>query len=138
MDTYQLKTLQYLNFDAKRLAAIITSLSNAMPKFSRSQQVIDFAEPLRLACWNWIINYNDEFSEFYKDYTTQPDLISAASLFESMWNFSSKKKMKNRLALFPCLTMLLIICPTAMNKIGIGKGSGNHLVIIFFKLIYFL
>ncbi|SNX82669.1 related to Neurofibromin [Melanopsichium pennsylvanicum] len=121
--TAELRLLECSNFQRGRLANILQEVSTSFPQLKRSAQYA-IALVLRRAIWSWIQYHPSEFANLAtanRRFEGSPDVV-----FDQVYSFADTTKRK--IAFWPMLTSLLILCPDLVGKAAIGenrKASGS-------------
>ncbi|PWN51037.1 hypothetical protein IE53DRAFT_314631 [Violaceomyces palustris] len=122
-NTAELRLLECSNLQRARLGSVIQELCTSFLHLKRSAQYTT-ALVLRRAVWSWIQYHPAEFLTLAmsnRRLEGGPDV-----LFDQVLSLAESTRKK--LALWPMLTMLLILCPDIIGKAAVGegrKGSGS-------------
>lgn len=121
--TAELRLLECSNFQRARLASILQEVSTSFPQLKRSAQYT-VALVLRRAIWSWIQYHPAEFAALVtsnRRFEGSPDVV-----FDQVYALADTTKRK--IAFWPLLTSLLILCPDVVGKAAVGenrKASGS-------------
>ncbi|SPO22404.1 related to Neurofibromin [Ustilago trichophora] len=121
--TAELRLLECSNFQRARLASMLQEVSTSFPQLKRSAQSA-IALVLRRAIWSWIQYHPTEFANLAtanRRFEGSPDVV-----FDQVYSLADSTKRK--IAFWPMLTSLLILCPDLVGKAAVGenrKASGS-------------
>ncbi|CBQ70693.1 related to Neurofibromin [Sporisorium reilianum SRZ2] len=121
--TAELRLLECSNFERSRLAGMLQEVGTSFPQLKRSAQYA-VALTLRRAIWSWIQYHPTEFATMAaanRRFEGSPDLV-----FDQVYTLADTTKRK--IAFWPMLTSLLILCPDLVGKAAVGenrKASGS-------------
>ncbi|TKY89213.1 hypothetical protein EX895_001744 [Sporisorium graminicola] len=121
--TAELRLLECSNFERSRLASMLQEVGTSFPQLKRSAQYA-VALTLRRAIWSWIQYHPTEFASLAaanRRFEGSPDLV-----FDQVYTLADTTKRK--IAFWPMLTSLLILCPDLVGKAAVGenrKASGS-------------
>lgn len=121
--TAELRLIECSNFQRTRLAGMLQELSTSFPQLKRSAQYA-VALVLRRAVWSWIQYHPTEFATLAtanRRFEGSPDVV-----FDQVYSLADTTKRK--IAFWPMLTSLLILCPDMVGKAAVGenrKASGS-------------
>jgi len=120
-DLTELRLLEWLCLNRNRLFALFNEFISCFKWLKKTPQIVA-AILLRKAIWNWIIVHPIEFGNLWKE----PVKVDSGpeKLFDVIANISDNSKKK---ALFwPLQTMLLIISPDSLYKIGVNDVNVSN------------
>lgn len=115
---FQISLIDALHMNQKRLVDIIAKVvkaSSSQNVYKKTSVQVAIARALHKAIWNWIDNYPIEFIFFCQNgvrMSGNPDTLF--DIFEN-WSTNNTKKIR---VFWPAQTMLLILCPDLLLKIG--------------------
>ncbi|SOV02504.1 related to neurofibromin [Ustilago sp. UG-2017a] len=121
--TAELRLLECSNFQRARLAGMLQEVSTSFPQLKRTAQYA-IALVLRRAIWSWIQYHPSEFANLAtsnRRFEGSPDVV-----FDQVYSLADTTKRK--IAFWPMLTLLLILCPDLVGKAAVGenrKASGS-------------
>ncbi|GAC96962.1 RasGAP group protein [Pseudozyma hubeiensis SY62] len=121
--TAELRLLECSNFQRSRLANILQEVGTSFPQLKRSAQYT-IALTLRRAIWSWIQYHPAEFVSLATNnrrFEGSPDVV-----FDQVYALADNTKRK--IAFWPLLTSLLILCPDLVGRAAVGenrKASGS-------------
>uniref|UniRef100_V5ET08 Ras GTPase activating protein RasGAP n=2 Tax=Kalmanozyma brasiliensis (strain GHG001) TaxID=1365824 RepID=V5ET08_KALBG len=121
--TAELRLLECTNFNRARLASVLQEVSVSFPQLKRSAQYA-VALTLRRAIWSWIQYHPEEYASLAsanRRFEGSPDVV-----FDQVYNLADTTKRK--IAFWPLLTSLLVLCPDLVGKAAVGenrKASGS-------------
>lgn len=124
------------------LSLTISELSSVFLHLKRAIQPT-IASTLRLVLWNWIDNYPAEFLalvESNRKLEGGADVLfdTLHSLAESDPSSSSSASMIRLKAIYPTMTVLLVVCPDVLKKAAIAEVTGGRLSPAVAKKVHFL
>lgn len=121
--TAELRLLECSNFQRTRLASMLQEIGTSFPQLKRSAQYT-IALTLRRGIWSWIQYHPHEFANLAttnRRFEGSPDVV-----FDQVYALADTTKRK--IAFWPLLTSLLILCPDLVGRAAVGenrKASGS-------------
>ncbi|CAD6915554.1 unnamed protein product [Tilletia controversa] len=121
--TAELRILECSNLQRGKLSAVIQEITGAFLHLKRNAQQT-LALVLRRAIWAWIQYHPSEFAQLSASGRRLEG--GADVLFDHVNNIAESTRKK--VAFWPMMTALLVLCPDAVNHAAIGdsrKGGGS-------------
>ncbi|KAL9647335.1 hypothetical protein ABK040_011701 [Willaertia magna] len=117
-----LKLVEFMNWNGTTLEKLLRIVNENMKGYNKYEEVL--SQPLRLAVWNFIINFSDAYLVTLKS-SSSSLVATSLNLFENLYK-NMKKKSKRMV--WPLLATLMLLlsdefskCIKAGNKNSVGS-----------------
>ncbi|KAL3318539.1 hypothetical protein Ciccas_002794 [Cichlidogyrus casuarinus] len=118
--TNELKLIQFINLDIKKLSRLITEICNRFPSLKKSTW-LHLAVYLERSIWNWLENQPQEFDALQKKPNDQ--LAECCERLFDLFNGVCIDSVRKKLLIWPLQMMLLVLCPKILEELNNAENG---------------